>query len=231
MTPNLWNLIGSAYYPDVPPGSVVQVSNPGITWPADQLPGSGHDCFVATVGNKEDPAPNPANFATFDDFVNYIYANNNITWRNFNVVGPGMHPIKFPFGEFIPLRFLITGAWDKPHAFTLETNAELPEGSRMALQVPHWIGRGLVPVHPQLEEVEDSETTPEEGRRVHIPVAPRGRHALGRIELPVGTSAASHLLVHIPRQSCVEPQKIIVRQLYREREVGRVTWLIMPRRT
>ena len=141
-----------------------------------------------------------------------------------------MHPIKFPFGEFIPLRFLITGAWDEPHAFTLETHAELPEGSRMALQVPHWIGRGLVPVHPQLEEVEDSETTPEEGRRVHIPVAPRGRHALGRIELPVGTSAASHLLVHIPPESCAEPQKIVVRQLYREREVGRVTWLIMPGR-
>jgi hypothetical protein len=231
VTPNLWNLIGSAYYPDVPPGSVVQVSNPGITWPADQLPGPGHDCFVATVGNKEDPAPNPANFATFDDFVNYIYANNNITWRNFNVVGPGMHPIKFPFGEFIPLRFLITGAWDKPHAFTLETHAELPEGSRMAMQVPHWIGRGLVPVHPQMEEVEDSETTPEEGRRAHIPLAPRGRHALGRIELPAETSAASHLLVHIPRESWVEPQKIIVRQLYREREVGRVTWLITPRRT
>lgn len=37
VTPNMWNLIGSAYYPDVPPGSVVEVSNPGITWPADQL--------------------------------------------------------------------------------------------------------------------------------------------------------------------------------------------------
>ena len=34
VTPNLWTLIGSAYYPDVPPGSVVQVSSPGITWPA-----------------------------------------------------------------------------------------------------------------------------------------------------------------------------------------------------
>jgi hypothetical protein len=82
-----------------------------------------------------------------------------------------------------------------------------------------------------MEEVEDSETTPEKGRPVHLPVASRGRHALGRIELPAGTSAASHLLVHIPSESWVEPQKIIVRQVYREREVGRVTWLIMPRRT
>jgi hypothetical protein len=104
------------------------------------------------VGNADDPAPNAASFATLDDFINYIYANNNITWRNFNVVGPGPHPIKFPFGEFIPLRFLITGAWDEPRAFALETQAELPEGSRLALQVPHWIGRGLIPAHPQLEE-------------------------------------------------------------------------------
>jgi serine protease len=95
VSPNLWSLIGSAYYPDVPPGSVVKVSSPGITWPAHQLPGPGAYCFVATLGNADDPAPNPANFATSDDFMNYIYANNNITWRNFNVVGPGPHPIKF----------------------------------------------------------------------------------------------------------------------------------------
>jgi len=42
-----------------------------------------------------------------------------------------------------PLRFLITGAWNKPQAFALEFYAGLPEGSRMALHVPHWIGRGL----------------------------------------------------------------------------------------
>jgi len=60
-------------------------------------------------------------------------------------------------------------------------------------------------------------------------LAPRGRHALGRIELPAGTAAPSHMLVHIPPECRVEPQKVVVRQLYLEREVGRVTWLILPR--
>jgi hypothetical protein len=176
-----------------------------------------------------DPAPNPASFATFDDFVNYIYANNNIPWRNFNVLGAGLYPIKVPFGEFIPLRFLITGAWDKRYTFALETQAELPEGSRMALQVPHWVGQGLRPVHAKLEEVEDSETDTENRQRLRIALTPHGRQALGHIELPAGTAAASYMLVHIPAERHIKPLKVIVRQLYREREVGRITWLMLPR--
>jgi hypothetical protein len=93
VSPNLWSVIGFTYFPGVPPGSVVQVSIPGIVWPSNQLPGAGDFCFVATVGNADYPAPNPSNFATLDNFMNYIYANNNITLRNFNVVDLGPHPI------------------------------------------------------------------------------------------------------------------------------------------
>ena len=229
VSPNLWTLIGSAYYPDVPPGSVVQVSNPGITWPSDQLPGTGHDCFVAAVGNADDPPPNPGSFATFNDFMNYIYANNNITWRNFNVVTPGPHRFPGHWGEFIPLPFLITGAWDKPHPFTLETQAELPEGSRMALQVPQWLGRGLKPAHTEFEELEDGDTDTDNIRRLRLPLHPHRTHHLGEIELPANTAAASHMLVHVPAERHVRPHKVVIRQLYQEREVGRISWLISPR--
>lgn len=230
VSPNLWTLIGTTYYPDVPPGSVVQVSNPGITWPADKLPGAGHYCFVAAVGNADDPAPNPASFATFIDFENYIYANNNITWRNFNVVGPGQHQIKFPFGDFIPLRFLITGAWDQSRVFNLETQAELPEGSRMALQVPAWLGRALKPALTEFEEFEDADTDPDNRRRLRLSLRPNLTQRLGEIELPANTAAASHMLVHIPAKRHVRPYKVIIRQLDREREVGRITWLMSPPR-
>ena len=232
VTPNLWTLIGSAYFPDVPAGSVVEVSTPGITWPADQLPGVGHDCFVAAVGNADAPGPNPSSFATFTDFENYIYANNNITWRNFNVVTPGPHPFPFPFpfplGEFFPMPFLITGAWADPIEFTLETNAELPERGRLALQVPYWIGRGLQPAHPKMEDFEDKESDPDDHRRLRIPLKPNGPHSLGRIELPAGTAARSHLLVHIPFELHHKPHKVVIRQLHNEREVGRITWLLLP---
>ncbi len=229
VTPNLWNLIGSAYYPDVPAGSVVEVSDPGIIWPADRVPGAGHYCFVATVGNADAPAPNPSNFATFNDFVDYIYANNNITWRNFNVVFPSLHPSpKPPWNNFTPLPFHITGAWDQPHTFTLETHAELPVKSNLALQVPHWIGNGLEPLPSRMEKYQDTETDPGNLQRLRIPVHPQGSHNLGRIELPAGTVAASHMLVQIPTELHQTPQKIVIRQLYNEHEVGRITWLLLP---
>jgi hypothetical protein len=85
VSPNMWNFIGSAAFGDVPPGNLVQVSSPGVTWPATGIPVSGHYCFVATVGNAANPAPSPGTFNTFNDFMNYIYAHNDITWRNFNV--------------------------------------------------------------------------------------------------------------------------------------------------
>lgn len=89
--PGYW-LVGYSYYPNVPAGRIVEVSNPGIAWPADQLPGPGQYCFVATVGNGYAPPPYALNFPTLNDFTNYIYANNNITCRNFTVVAPSVQP-------------------------------------------------------------------------------------------------------------------------------------------
>ena len=228
VSPDLWTLVGYAYFPDVPMGSVVEVSTPGITWPSDQLPGMGHDCFVAAVGNAFAPGPNPSSFATFDDFQNYIYANNNITWRNFNVdiIGFGL----VPWGEFVPLHFFITGAWQEPLHFLLETHAELPEGSRISLQVPRWIGEQLKPHQPPVEEFDDPKTDPDNRHRLRIPVSPSGTHALGTVQLPGRTAAASHMLVHIPPERHRKPHKVIIRQLYKGREAGRITWVLLPKR-
>ena len=226
VTPNMWNLIGSAYFPDVPPGSLVQVSNPGVLWPSDKIPAPGHYCFIATVGNADDAQPSPPDFVTFGDFENYIYANNDITWRNFNVGPPG--PGAFP--GLGGLHFLVTGAWDGPRPFELETIAGLPEGSRLAIQVPERIGRGLEPRHTVFDEIEDPESDAQ--NRVHwrIPVSPQGSHRLGRIELPAGAAAPSHLLVEIPEGRHDRPFEVAIRQLHQGREVGRVTWRLLPPR-
>lgn len=229
VSPNLWNLIGSAYYPDVPAGRMIEVSTPGITWPADQVPGPGHYCFVAAVGNAYAPAPNPSSFATFTDFVNYIYANNNITWRNFNVVTPPAAPVP-PWGHLIPLHFVVAGAWDQARPFVLETHADLPEGSQLAVQVPQWIGEGLNPAPRQAERVEDRVTDPANPVRHRIALPVNTRHQLGRIELPANTAAASHMLVHIPEELHQKEHRVVIRQLFEGREVGRLTWLVRPRR-
>lgn len=209
VTPNAWNLIGSAYYPDVPAGSMVEISNPGITWPSDRLPTAGHDCFVATVGNTYAPAPNSGSFATFDDFMNYIYANNNITWRNFNVMTPGQ-----PFPWRLP--FKIAGAWDRPRLFALEVHADLPRGSGLELEIPESLGKPLSPI------VEKKD------RRILLPAD--GTHRVGEFELPAKSAAASHLLVEIPAAEFHKPHKVSIRQLYKGREAGRITWLLRPKR-
>lgn len=226
--PSLWTLIGSAEFADVPPGNVVEVSNPGIAWPSTAIPGPGHYCFVATVGNADEPAPTPTTFNSFNDFENYIYAHNNITWRNFNVVGNSPHHRGNPFGEFVGLPFLISGAWDEARVFELETIAGLPQGSRLALQVPHWIGRALRAANADAQEHEDPDTDPKERRRLRLFLPPHGSHPLGQIELPRATAAASHLLVYIPSDRRDRPHEVAIRQLRDKREVGRVTWRLVP---
>jgi hypothetical protein len=117
VTPSMWNLIGSAMFADVPQAqfigspspplvaqaSNVQVSNPGVTWPQGNIPGPGHYCFVATVGNSVEPAPSPTTFTNFQGYVNYILAHNNITWRNFNVIAVLSMMKEGPFVGFVPL--------------------------------------------------------------------------------------------------------------------------------
>ena len=227
VTPNMWNLIGTAYYPDVQAGRMVQVSNPGIIWPADKIPGLGHYCFVATVGNVDDPVPDPASFVNFNDYVNYIATNNNITWRNFEVLNINGYKMKHPFGGYVDLPFLISGAWDEARVFTFETIAELPAGSQMALQVAGWFGRGLKPAPTHIVWIEDPVTDPNNPLRARIPLQTSRPQLLGTIELPPNIAAASHLLVKIPAEWRNQPFEVAIRQMYEGREVGRITWKLV----
>jgi serine protease len=49
------------------------------------IPASGHYCFVGLVGTAADRAPGLAAFSDWANFTTFISANNNVTWRNFNV--------------------------------------------------------------------------------------------------------------------------------------------------
>jgi hypothetical protein len=225
--PSMWNHISTGVVPDVPgPGMLMQVTAP-LGWDQSSIPAPGHYCFIATVGNAEHPAPAPTAFATFDDFVAYIAAHNNIAWRNFNVVAA--LPFKQGrFKGFIALPFLITGAWDKARAFTLETIAGLPKGSRLALQVARDIGRELAPTKAKIEHLEDRKTDRHQPRRLRIFVASGRPHRLRRVKLPASSRAPSHLLVQIPDDHRDRIHEVAVRQMYAGREVGRITWRISP---
>jgi hypothetical protein len=228
VTPSMWNPLGASYFPTVPSGSNVEVTTIGIPWPADLIPAPGHYCFVAVVGNNYQPAPNPAvlsAFATFNDYVNYIANNNNITWRNFNVGPVNLFP---KIGGLHGLPFLIAGAWNGDEIFQLEVVADLPEGSKLALQTAEWVGRALRPAPRNTTAHRDFVTDLANPNRLRIPLPANDTHALGDIRLPGNSAVASHMLVHIPPRRHDRAFDVLIRQLYRGQEIGRVTWRLLP---
>ena len=220
VTPNLWNPIGSTTLPSVPTGLVLTVSD-AVTWPSAAIPAPGHYCFVAVAGNAADPKPDPAAFGDFDNYLTYVRNNNNVAWRNFNVI-PGPPSKGAPAG-FYKLPFIIPGAFDTSRRFDLEAVGRLPAGSRVFLDIPAWLADSLRP-HPT-----DVKYDPKTGT-ARVSLNPVGRQRLGAAILHAKSQAKAVLLVQIPDKSRLRPFDFAVRQLYEHKkaeknfEVGRVTW-------
>jgi serine protease len=210
VTPNLWNAIGSTTIPSVPLGDELTVSDE-IVWGSGNIPGPGHYCFVAVAGNALDPKPNAATFATFDQFVTYIENNNNVAWRNFDVVPAP------PSAGLQQMRFLIPGAFDTSRRFDLESIGRLPRGSRVTLAVPGWLADAL---YPHQGEVKYDPKT----QMAYIPLHPSGRHRLGTAVLHARSAAECVLQVRLPDEDRRGHYDFAVRQLYQGKEVGRLTW-------
>ncbi|HEY5857852.1 MAG TPA: S8 family peptidase [Aldersonia sp.] len=215
VTPDLWHLIGSVTVPNVPIGEVLTVSD-ALIWPAAAVPAPGHYCLVALIGNLRDPAPAPADFLDWDNFRTFIRANNNVTWRNFNVVDNEPDPRADPEG-FVALPFLFPGAPDKARRFALELVAKLPPGSRVMLEVPagwtHLTGER----HTQGEANKKRKTCV-------FPLPHFGTYRLVDSIIPARARIRLRLLVHIPKKYRKTAFQILVRQIFEREEVGRVTW-------
>ncbi|MEZ0240245.1 MAG: hypothetical protein ACAH65_05555 [Chloroflexota bacterium] len=210
LTPDYWQPVGSVLIPAVAGSNVMTVSA-AITWPMANVPGAGHYCFIAIVGNVQDPLPNVASFMNFNNYVAFVRNNNNVTWKNFNVVTP------VPVGGTVrqELEFRAAGAPDSDRYFQLAVGSELPPGSRLWLEAPiALLGAGVA---------FEITTDPRVGR-VEIP--PNARKALPATRFPAGSRARCRLLVELPLRHGVH--EVFVRQVYEGFEVGRVTWRIVP---
>ena len=215
-----WKRIGSVLIPNVPAGNVMTVSA-AIRWPMAEVPAPAHYCFVALVGNAQDPAPNPATtFLSFDNFYAYIRNNNNVTWRNFNVVA-GPAPSSVRSAEY-GFDFDAPGAAESARYFELAVGSRLPPGSRVWLEAPLSLLRGMDHGVP-LVNVDDRRQTGQ------VPISPHGRTTLGTSEFPAESRARCRLLVHVPYEFGGRPYEVYVSQLYEGFEVGRVTWRIAAR--
>lgn len=227
VTPAMWNLVGSVVLPNVLAGNQLTVSN-AITWPSAQIPATGHYCFVGLLDTAGDPAPPLANLLDWTNFQRLIRENNNVTWRNFNLVDnvpPPPSPAGPPPG-FIAMTFLATGAPKVGTRMQLEVVAKLPRGGQLLLQAPDHLLDAL--------GVPGESRRPARGKlgRHHSLIAlnPHGRSHIGAGRFPADARYPLVLMAAIPEQQRRNTYEVVVRQLHGGQEVGRVTWLVGPKR-
>ena len=221
VTPDQWHPVGSVTIPNVPTGDLLTVSD-AITWASQDIPAKGHYCFVGLIGNEQDPAPDPAEFLDFDNFRRFIREINNVTWRNFNVVGNAPNPEAGDPPDFVALPFLAPGAPDRARKMWFQVEARLPEGARIYLELPNYMIDALQEHSPYLKRVEKKRDA------AWIPVNPHGRRSFGEILLPAKSRSRLRLLVQIPEKLRKNTYQVSVSQFYEKEEVGRVTWRLSP---
>jgi hypothetical protein len=219
ITPDMWTLVGTQLINTVPPSDQLKVAN-AIVWQAADIPATGHYCFVATVGTADDPVPPLANLVNFDNFRAFIRENNNVTWRNFNVV----NALPDPGDPGVLMPFLLAGAIDRAVPMGIEVIARLPEGSRLALEAPTPLLKRLGFQSPQLEA--------KDGDQARLSLRPQGRQDLGVFQFPAKYRGRARLIAVLPKESQkMDGWQVIVRQYLAEdgQELGRVTWhLVSP---
>jgi hypothetical protein len=217
VTPDLWTEIGQIAIPTVPSGNVLTVSD-GIVWPAAAIPQTGHYCLVALVGTADDPPPAPEDLLNWNNYERFVRYNNNVTWRNFNVVSN--QPNARVQSEFVDMDFFASGPPDAAREMRLEIMARLPTGSRAFLQMPIAMYESMLDRMPA--ELNEKRST------VRIPLNPYGLRSLGTMLFTARSRAKLRLQVHIPEERRRMPYEVFVRQMHRNREVGRITWRLAP---
>ncbi len=78
--PSGWTLVGKAMVDELAPNAMKNVA---ITWDKNAIPKPGHYCFYVRLLNAEDPMK----VVEGTNSVTNTFNNNNIVWRNFNIVG------------------------------------------------------------------------------------------------------------------------------------------------
>lgn len=216
VTPDLWTEIGTTPPMSVPTGGALTVSDP-LVWPAADLPAPGHYCFVALLGDDQDlPPPIPLignDLVNLDDFLSFVRDNNNVAWRNFNVIPD---PRAF-LGAVGVLPFFVVGApGDQNLRFDLDLIQRFPPGSRVWLHLHptmrgHWWAKhGWFPTAYKFGQ--------------WMPVGADRHIELGSFQLTAGARYACRMAVMLPKSKVSLGARIAVRQLHKGVEVGRITW-------
>jgi serine protease len=212
VTPDLWQPVGTLAMPNLPTGDTLMAAGP-ITWADADITAPGHYCFVAILSQSHDPGPDPIDFLDWDNFRAFIRNNNNVTWRNFNVV-----PNVAPSGaEMIAQPFLMAGAFDRTRRMRLEVVLRLPRGSKAELRLPKHLVEYFLRNRAPFLKADDDGT-------VRVPLNPSGTTRYADVPFPPKIRHKLELLVHIPKEARERSYTGWAAQFEGDQELGRVTW-------
>jgi hypothetical protein len=222
--PSDWHLIGETPPFDVPVGDTLAVSQ-ALVWPAAEVPGTGHYCFVGLASQAADTTLFPG-VLSWDQFLALVRNNNNIAWRNFDII----NPLKAAIGEWLHLPFLLRGAPDMARMFTLQIDVRFVRAAVLWLEIPEAIvgqfGDAALCLAPPNQVIQALEGAP---------IPPADNAAMINLGVESGVARRSILLdpsvqhqcalrVRMPIDFISMASKISVRQFYDGLEVGRLTW-------
>jgi hypothetical protein len=221
ITPDQWTRIGQTASVMVPQGSGIAVT-PGLRWRAADLPPPGHYCFIAVLDGVSDPAPVLPPNANFGmaEFVNLIRNNNNVAWRNFNVVNTvsdmrGMAR----FG------FFIAGGPREEAEFNFEIfleGAEKEGAPLMWLDVPKALAKAIDFAN-KLERDNKIDELGANYVRFKLPISSSSTRLT---QVMLEAKSRHKCFIRFKAEEMQRESRVIVRQLYKEVSVGQVTWLI-----
>ena len=173
---------------------------------------------MAILSTAGDPGPAPTDFLNWTNFQTFIRENNNVTWRNFNVVDSDPSPEADPAG-YLALPFVVAGAPDEAREFAVELVSRVPGDAEVLLELPLRFARDFR-ADLQIEKVDEKKDL------AIARLAPGGRVGFGPALIGAGAVSQLRFLVRLANPDL--RGRIIARQLSGKDEVGRVSWILAP---
>lgn len=219
VTPDLWTEIGVTAPLDVPQGNTLEVTD-ALVWDKNDIPGTGHYCFVGLIGHPADPEPTTPPATDWTGFLNFIRNENNAAWRNFNVVDN----LPDDPGDPFVADFLIANAPDKRRQFDLRIEQKFARGVQVILRVPMGIAKPFL----SNENVEFKVDRKKRMVDIFLPRTPN--LVIPSVILPAKARLKSSFIIKGLQKKSRPGNMISISQHFKKMEVGRVSWKFVNKR-
>ncbi|MFN8238784.1 MAG: hypothetical protein U0T77_11495 [Chitinophagales bacterium] len=214
VSPDAWIYIGATTIPTVPPGDSLTVTQNPIAWDSSTIPHEGHYCYICSIQCDEDTTFEFEEIAALDwsQFIQFIRVNNNITWKNFNVIDspPAAH------SPYI-LPFLLRSAFDSARMFDINIIENLPKGTVINLIFPNKLKPILLERDIEIKH---------RNKMLYIELDRKKMTQLNNLKLPKKLNASCYFELHFPKRKRLSGNEyyLTLQQRFENTVIGAVSW-------